>query len=263
MIEYYSVQLPFVTSDGLVALYQRAAKIPNTFTRAQVKSSYNGLVLDVIFPAKGGRADLLRAFRGTQPLLVKIPFDQTEAAAELHAFSQLGAYDPSATCILGPVVKLELQRDGGEMELAIEMPICTCSLATVPRPADMSMVDATALTLVTALSFLHSKNRVHGDVKLSNILIREAGNQFLSDLGSSVEIGAELATTLVSLPRGMNAEGLKATVELDWFQAGLSVVHLLGVNSTEDRLAKEEVEEHLCNITNPSLSIQTLIEKLA
>jgi hypothetical protein len=262
MIEYFSVQLPFVTPDGLVKLYHRAGKIPNTFTRAQVKSTFNGLVLDGIFPTTGGRAELLRAFRGTQPLLVKIPFDQTEAAAELHAFSQLGAYDPSATCILGPVVKLELQRDRKEMELAIEMPICTCSVASVPRPADMKMVEATALTLVTALNFLHSKNRVHGDVNLSNILIREAGDQFLADLGSSVEIGAELATTLNSLPRGTNAEDLKATVELDWFQAGLSVVHLLGLKSAEDRLEKVEVKELLRTIVNPSLNIQVIIEKL-
>jgi len=262
MIEYFSVQLPFVTPAGLVQLYHRAGRIPNTSTRAQAKSSFNGLVLDGIFPATGGRAELLRAFRGIQPLLVKIPFDQTEAAAELHAFNQLGAYDPSATCILGPVVKLELQRDGRETELAIEMPICTCSVATVPRPADMNMVDATALTLVTALNFLHTKNRVHGDVKLSNILIREAGDQFLADLGSSVEIGAELATTLNSLPRGTNAENLKATVELDWFQAGLSVVHLLGLKSAEDRLDKEEVKDLLCTIVNPSLSVQSIVQKL-
>ena len=51
--------------------------------------------LDDNFPATGGRAELLRAFRGTQPLLVKISFDQAEAAAELqHAYNQLGAYFP-------------------------------------------------------------------------------------------------------------------------------------------------------------------------
>ena len=33
MIEYFSVQLPFMTPDGLVKLYNRAGKIPNTFTR--------------------------------------------------------------------------------------------------------------------------------------------------------------------------------------------------------------------------------------
>lgn len=264
MVEYFSARLPFVTPDGLVKLYRRADKIPNTFTKAQAKSAFNGLVLDDVFPAIGGRAVLLRAFRGCQPLLVKIPLNQTEAAAELDAFSQLAAYDPSATCILGPIAKLELQRDHGrETDLAIEMPICTCSVATVPRPAVMGMVDATARTLVTALNFLHSKNRVHGDVKLSNILIRETGDQFLADLGSSVEIGAELATmTLNCLPRGTNAEDLKATVELDWFQAGLSLVHLLGLKSAEDQLEKEEVKELLRTIVNPSSNIQVIMEKL-
>eukprot|EP01036_Dinobryon_divergens_P025575 gene25575-34136_t len=209
-------QLPFVTPAGLVQLYYRADRIPSTSTRALAKSSFSGLVLGDIFPASGGRADLLRAFRGAKPLFVKIPFDQTEAAAELHAYNQLGAYCPSATCILGPVVKLELQRDGRETVLAMEMPSCTCSVATVPRPADIKMVDATSLTLVTALNFLHSKNRVHGDVKLSNILIREAGDQFLADLGSSVEIGAELVTTTLNyLPRGINAEHLKAKRRLE------------------------------------------------
>jgi len=127
----------------------------------------------------------------------------------------------------------------------------------------MGMVDATARTLVTALNFLHSKNRVHGDVKLSNILIREAGNQFLADLGSSVAIGADLATTLNSLPRSTSTTDLKATVELDWFQAGLSLVHLLNLSGAEDRLEKAEVVARLGNIVNPSSNIRAIMEKLA
>lgn len=82
-------------------------------------------------------------------------FDQTEAAAELYAYNQLGAFCPSVTCILGPVFKLELQRDGREMELAIEMLSCTCSVATVPLPADIEM-------MAWALIFVHSKNRMRG-----------------------------------------------------------------------------------------------------
>ncbi len=77
IIEYFSAQLPFVNPAGLVQLYYRADRWTNTFTRALVKSSFSGLVLGEIFPATGGRAELLRAFRGTQPLLVKVPFDQT------------------------------------------------------------------------------------------------------------------------------------------------------------------------------------------
>jgi hypothetical protein len=42
--------------------------------------------------------------------------------------------------ILGFVVKLELQRDGRETEFAMEMPSCSCSVATVPRQADMKMM---------------------------------------------------------------------------------------------------------------------------
>ena len=91
MIEYFSAQLQFVTPAGLAQLYYRADRIPSTSTRALAKSSFSGLVVGDIFPATGGRADLLRAFRGAKPLLVKIPFDQTEAAAELHAYNQLGA----------------------------------------------------------------------------------------------------------------------------------------------------------------------------
>jgi len=264
MVEYYSVQLPYVTSAGLVGLYDKAGRIPNTSTRATTKAIYGGLVLDGIFPGSGGRAELLRAFRGTQPLLVKIPREEDEAAAELLAFEQLGAYDPSLTCILGPVRKIELLREGRVVELAIEMPICTCSVDTVPRPADMAMVNRTALTLVTALNFIHSKNRVHGDVKLSNIMMREAGDQYLADLGSSVEVGANLATTLNSLPlHVINVNDLTATFELDWFQAGLSLVHLLNWKTGADRVGKEDVVRLLRSIDNPSESIETILKKLA
>jgi len=88
VIEYFSSQLPFVSPDGLVKLYRRADRIPNTFTKAQAKSAFNGLVLDDVFPAIGGRAVLLRAFRGCQPLLVKIPLNQTEARlSSMHSVS--------------------------------------------------------------------------------------------------------------------------------------------------------------------------------
>ena len=75
------------------------------------------------FPATGGCAELLRAFRGTQPLLIKNRLKRRLSC------SMLTISCPSA-CILGPVFKLELQLDGNETELAIEIPSCTCSVVS-------------------------------------------------------------------------------------------------------------------------------------
>jgi hypothetical protein len=251
MIEHFAAQLPFVDGNDLMKLYERAARIPNTVTRANVKSIYEGLVLDGIFKAPAGRAELFQAFRDGRPLLVKIPFDAFEAEVELTAFSDLGRYDPSETCILGPVTRLELQRVGRDLEVALLMPICTCSVASIPRPVENQVVDATAKTLVTSLRFLHSKGRVHGDVKLSNILIRQGGDQLLADLGSSVKFEAKLTTTLNSVPRSTNVEGLLASEALDWFQAGLCLLHLMGVVNIEDRMEVEEVKTRLQTLPHP------------
>ena len=121
---------------------------------------------------------VIRAFRGTQPLLVKIPFNWTEAVAE-RIISVFWDFPP----------KLELQRDGNAI---LHLP---CDNRSSPS----GWPDVHRTELFT----FQEPYRVHGNVKLSNILIGEAGDHFLAYLDSSVEIGAELVTkTLNSSQRG-------------------------------------------------------------
>eukprot|EP01036_Dinobryon_divergens_P028280 gene28280-37206_t len=153
-----------------------------------------------------------------------IPFNWTEAVAE-RIISVFWDFPP----------KLELQRDGNAI---LHLP---CDNRSSPS----GWPDVHRTELFT----FQEPYRVHGNVKLSNILIGEAGDHFLAYLDSSVEIGAELVTkTLNSSQRGT---------------VGTERVHLLGLESAEDRLEREEVGKLLRTIVNPSLNIKTIVQKLA
>jgi serine/threonine protein kinase len=72
-----------------------------------------------------------------------------------------------------------------------------------------------AQALLTALEFVHSKGIVHGDVKISNILIQK-GKFYLADFGSSVKMGEPLvSTTISSLPDMISEDALIASEGLD------------------------------------------------
>jgi hypothetical protein len=106
MTEYFSMTAMICSANELRKLYYRAKNIPKSKTKAILKESSSGLVLDGILMVEGGRAELIRAFRGAVPLLVKLPFDSNDAKKELNAFEVLGDYNPDEVSIIGPVRKV-------------------------------------------------------------------------------------------------------------------------------------------------------------
>ena len=236
LVEYFSMTAMICSASELRKLYYRAKNIPKSKTKAILKESSSGLVLDGLLLAEGGRADLIKAFRGAFPLLVKIPFDSDDAAKELNAFEVLGDYNPDEVSIIGPVRKVTLTRESrDEIEFALEMPLLTCSLSLVPRPISDEVLEEVARALLAALEFVHSKGIVHGDVKISNILIQK-GKFYLADFGSSVKIGEPLtSTTISSLPDTIAEDALIASEGLDWFQGAVVLAQLKDYMSADVR----------------------------
>jgi hypothetical protein len=236
MTEYFSMTAMICSDSELRKLYYRAKKIPKSKTKAILKESNSGLVLDGILLAEGGRAELIRAFRGAVPLLVKIPFGTDDAVKELSAFEVLGDYNPDEVAIIGPVRKVTLVRESRvAIEYALEMPLLTCSLSLVPRPISDEVLEEVARALIVALEFVHSKGIVHGDVKISNILIQK-GKFYLADFGSSAKIGESLiSTTVSSLPDTISEDDLIASEGLDWFQGAVVLAQLKNYIFADDR----------------------------
>jgi serine/threonine protein kinase len=212
---------------------------------------------------EGGRAELIRAFRGTQALLVKVPIDSVEALSEIAAFEALGSYNPDEVSIIGPVRKLSIHRRfRNEDEIALEMPLLTCSLAMIPQPVSSQVLRVVATSLVNALNFIHSKNIIHGDIKISNILVY-GDKLYLADFGSSVKIGEKVTSTTYSLiPENLSQDNLLATKALDWFQVALVLSHLMDYTSHDSRTSRENLLSFLAPLVQEIEEIQSIMSNL-
>jgi len=261
MIYYFPMSILLCSDDELGKLYTRAQNIPKTNTKAILQNNCNGLMLDGILLTEGGRAEFIRAFRGSSLLVVKIPFEQEEAINELEAFEALGEYNPEDVSIIGPVQKVSLKRENRiDIEVALEMPLLSCSLSLLPRPVSNQLLEEVAQALLTSLDFVHSKGRVHGDVKISNILLHDR-KFYLADFGSSAKIGGQLlSTTLSSLPDLSLGVDLKASVELDWFQGVLALAHLKNYITPDQRTNAGFLRDVLQN--DGGNAVRTILSRL-
>jgi hypothetical protein len=88
------------------------------------------------------------------------------------------------------------------------------------------------LQLAEVLAFLHGTDRVHRDVKPSNVLVKEGGQVVLLDFGIGLKLGArsEDSTAIVGTPRYLAPEVLEfkgASPESDAYSVGIMLFEAL------------------------------------
>jgi len=249
MIDLFSTQLLLTGEKGLVTYYERASNIPDTLTRAVLNETYGGLSLDGIIPqGHGGRSELIRAFRDTDVLILKIPFNNKDAEQEISFFKSIGLYNPHEQCVIGPVQGISIKRVGRSPEIGLLMPFLTSPLSLVPKPVNDSLLQLTITSLVKSLEFVHSKGYIHCDVKDSNLMLHN-NNVYLIDFGSAIFIGGDekepniTTTTVVNIPDYFynNVDKEVVTEHLDWFQAALLLLTLICKRPKEEKNNCEEV----------------------
>jgi tRNA A-37 threonylcarbamoyl transferase component Bud32 len=100
-------------------------------------------------------------------------------------------------------------------------------LAAHPEGLPADELAATARRLLATLAFLHGRGVVHGDLKPSNLLLREPGEVVLADFGAAVQVdpeaGAERRSDTGGTPLYLAPEqfqGASASAETDLYAAG-------------------------------------------
>jgi serine/threonine protein kinase len=97
------------------------------------------------------------------------------------------------------------------------MPVTMENLYGIPR----DMAEKLFIQIGSALTYLHTKQFVHMDVKPSNICIDSYGNFILIDLGSCCGIGYDSASTAGYYPTDW--EPNPARPETDWWMLSVTV----------------------------------------
>ena len=230
------------TPDVAVTVYELAAHVLRTRTKARVRREKN-IVINGLMLVEGVQSALFfHAFESTVPRVLKVPLAQGRAAAECALWQELPSA-ARASAALVPVTYLELvglhEAAPGSSATALRegilMPHYACTLAQVPAPMDARWALATARRLAAALDTLHAHGWLHGDVKPANIFIdAHTGNAWLGDYGSSVR-RADIGTYSGGTPAFQCADVTVAAAPTFLDRAGLaiSILSALGMLGAE------------------------------
>ena len=149
---------------------------------------------------------------------------------------------------------------------ALLMPRFPSSLADLPQLNETLLLRG-GLRLKMALDFMHSKELVHADVKSSNCMVKETGDWYLSDFGSSLKIGEKITScTEMFSPEPIMFQ--MATPRHDWMlllvllSVELDKGNLSGLIVTKgnvERVDKELLITRCKTATNPEFA-QLLLE---
>jgi tRNA A-37 threonylcarbamoyl transferase component Bud32 len=138
-----------------------------------------------VYLARDEALDLHVALKVLHPQLAGAR--QSEALARFFGGARLAAG------IRHPGVVAIYDADEAARALAMEwIPGGTLRTRLRERPAglDPAEIAQTARRLLATLAFLHARGVIHGDLKPSNLLIREPGDLVLADFGAAALIGA-------------------------------------------------------------------------
>ena len=161
---------------------------------------------------------------------------------------------------------LQIGVAANRLHLALLMPRFPSSLADLPQLNETLLLRG-GLRLKMALDFMHSKELVHADVKSSNCIVKETGDWYLSDFGSSLKIGEKITScTEMFSPEPIMFQ--MATPRHDWMlllvllSVELDKGNLSGLIVTKgnvERVDKELLITRCKTATNPEFA-QLLLE---
>lgn len=187
------------TANDALRLFEDAERIPQTETRAVVLKEFNIKIDGTMVVPHSQSAAFYHAFENYLPRVLKVPRDCRKVTAECALFDAIGREVSEIGLALVPVSSLRLKGEKDE-ELAshtkigsavklfnqgIIMPSYACTLHEIPKPISNEYALKLLNRLAPAISFIHDKKWLHGDVKSSNIFIDSAGLAWLGDYGSS------------------------------------------------------------------------------
>jgi serine/threonine protein kinase len=145
---------------------------------------------------QGSQATFLYIFRGTVPMILKIPVEASKVDGECRFYENV--YRSSSHFVVDvPLVPVQILNLCGSaqsskyspvkvIEKGILMPRYSSSLCDIPVPISAEVAVVVGLRIVEAIKCMHACEYLHGDIKPGNIFIDSLGQAWLGDYGSSV-----------------------------------------------------------------------------
>jgi len=227
---FSSRYLGVTTAEQAVELYELAKSYPGTTTAACIEKEF-GVKLNGLLSAESDTAIITGVDSG-KPVLVKV-LSGEGAVSEERAEKELKLQNPSTETLMPlRICKVDIPKeDAPELKLVGHvcaiMPHYPTDLAKVGRLLSKADLYNGGLAMVNALTFIHSCNLVHMDVKPSNIFLTTSGNWVLGDYGSMTPIGALVfSTTSMFLPEPV-VKKKRARPGFDFYMLAASLVSLL------------------------------------
>ena len=183
--------------DSALELATDAAAVPRSETRAVVLR-VAGIAIDGELPFVGAQtAMFFYAFQDSRPMVLKVPHQPLKAKIESALIAAVlpdGSAAAPAGVFLVPVRYLGLEGrhvahgDTKPLRAGLIMPHYACTLANVPTPVAHDFARQSLRRLTSTLDHLQRAGWMHGDVKPGNIFLDAAGDVYLGDFGSSVQL---------------------------------------------------------------------------
>ncbi|KAL0024674.1 hypothetical protein WJX77_007986 [Trebouxia sp. C0004] len=237
-------------------LYKNASLLPGASTVTHLMTQHDLRVNGPLYPrGEDGPSCLLTAMHASgRPCIVKlldtrVSLDSSEQpggaeAAAVRLVCDTAAVEEAVPVVKAEVITLHLSANhhstghGPGKYAAIVMPHYCGSVATQVQMSEAA-IEAGAQRMLRALEYVHSKGLVHMDVKGDNIFVDMAGDWWLGDLGSAVEVGAAVQSTTAWFSQ-KTLKGQPAKTEYDWY--------MLAVALTAEEVQKKSLRDLLQTI---------------
>ncbi|KAL0056155.1 hypothetical protein WJX82_008246 [Trebouxia sp. C0006] len=237
-------------------LYEDASLLPGASTVTHLMTQHDLRVNGPLYPrGEDGPSCLLTAMHASgRPCIVKlldtrVSLDSSEQpggaeAAAVRLVCDTAAVEEAVPVVKAEVITLHLSANhhstghGPGKYAAIVMPQYCGSVATQVQISEAA-IEAGAQRMLRALEYVHSKGLVHMDVKGDNIFVDMAGDWWLGDLGSAVEVGAAVQSTTAWFSQ-KTLKGQPAKTEYDWY--------MLAVALTAEEVQKKSLRDLLQTI---------------